>query len=616
MRTRTRQLLCLLIALSLVLPMQAPLLWGETASDFRAYVIDAEKKTVESILLPSGTVSASANLETTPTLMTFNPDGSRLLVFEYDDKTREAERRQKGLPIIRFGKPNSLSIFDTRDMKLVTRLDDVGWNAIALPFLLWPQAEINAMWDSSGRFLTVLAWGRKDKGPEIVQLDISKGSVAGRRLLPCKAGEVDPMIRISGDRAAVIYGKRSPDKKITASHNLVLVNLTNLEDSNEITLRGIPRELAASPDGGHVFVLADDGTKIKEPGEAHLHIVSATQRSLLQSIDGGYSLVDACTDRAGGLTLISRVGKSGTSTLFAFQQEKKRAEIEIPDVIMQANLAPKTRRLYLVCYDSVQVIDLDTLKLVGSIPTPHRSRGFWESGVKERPPSTLAFDSKESIAVLGYAGDDESSVLDLENLKVKGIVDIISGLRAFGTIMAVAMVTGGIAGAGSAFAGVPVAPAFVPQGPSIEYATSIVDPSDQYVYMMMMARVFVVDLKTFKKVAGVRLPFNSHYGFMPPTLPGQKPSLHVVGSHLGFTSKGSYRMEVVDMTTNEKLLDQKWLAHCLYTPDRKYAVNFDSDNIYLLDGANLSTVKTISGFKEPRQIMLIPTPVPAEAAGK
>jgi DNA-binding beta-propeller fold protein YncE len=606
MNLRARQWICVLIALSLVLPLQTPLLWGNPDGEFKAYVLDAEKKTVESIALPSGTISESVNLEKTPTLMAFSPDGSRLLVFEYDEKERLAERRQKGLPIARFGKPNSLSIFDARDLKPIARIEDIGWNAVAHPYLLWPRAEINAMWDSSGRLMTILAWGVKDKNPEIVQLDIIKGAIAGRRLLPCKPGEVDPILRISGDRAAVLYGKRAQDKKAIGGHCLILINLTNLADSKEISLPGVPLEMAASADGDHVFVLADDGNKIKDPGQAHLHIVSAAQHSLAQSIDGGYSLVDALTDPATGLTLISRIGKTGTSTLFAFQQDRKKAEIEIPDVIMQANLAPKTRRLYLVCYDSVQVIDLGTLKLAGSIPTPHRTRGFWESGSKERPPSTLAFDSRESLAVLGYAGDDESSVLDLENFKVKGMIDIISGLRAFGTIMAVAMVTGAIAGAGSAFAGVPVAPAVVAPGPAIQYATSVIDPSDQYVYMMMMARVYVADLKTLKKVAAIRLPFNSHYGFMPPTAPGQKPVLYVVGSHIGFTSKASYRMEVVDLTTNEQLRDQKWLAHCLYTPDRKYAINFDFDNIYLLDGATLSTIKTIGGMKEPRQILLAP----------
>jgi DNA-binding beta-propeller fold protein YncE len=613
MHRRTRQLIYALVAVSLVLPMQSPPLWGNPDGEFKAYVLDAEKKTVESIVLPAGTISGSVNLEKTPTLMAFSPDGSRLLVFEYDEKERLAERRQKGLPIARFGKPNSLSIFNTRDMKQVARIDNIGWNAVAHPYLLWPRAEINAMWDSSGRLMTMLAWGVKDKNPEIVQLDIVKGAIAGRRPIPCKPGEVDPIIRISGDRAAVLYGKRAPDNKAGSNHSLILINLANLADSKEISLPGVPREMAASADGDHVYVLADDGNKIKDPGQAHLHIVSATQHSLVQSIDGGYSLIDVLTDTATGLTLVSRIGKSGTSTLFAFQQDSKKAEIEIPDVIMQATLAPKTRRLYLVCYDSVQVIDLVTLKLVGSIATPHRTRGFWESGSKERPPSTLAFNSRENVAVLGYAGDDESSVLDLENFKVKGMIDITSGLRAFGTIMAVAMVTGAIAGAGSAFAGVPVAPAVMPQGPAIQYATSIVDPSDQHVYMMMMARVYVADLKTFKQIAAIRLPFNSHYGFMPPTVPGQKPLLYVVGSHIGFTSKASYRMEVVDLTTNEQLRDQKWLAHSLYTPDRKYAINFDLDNVYLLDGATLSTIKTIGGMKEPRQILLAP---PADTGEK
>jgi hypothetical protein len=497
-------------------------------------------------------------------------------------------------------------------MKLVGRLEDVGWNAAAHPYLLWPQPEINAAWDPSGRLLTVLAWGVKDKSPEIVQLDVAKASIAGRRLLACKPGEVNPLLQISRNTAAVLYGKRELNKKANATLNLVLVNLVNLADSKEISLPGIPRDLVGSPDGDHVFVLADDGTKIKDPGQAHLHVISASRGSLMQSVDGGFVIVDALADNAHGLTLVARVEKTGTSKVFAFEQEKNKAEIEIPDVVLQMKLAPKTGRLYVLCYNSVQVIDLETLKLAGSIPTPHRERGVWESGSRDRPPSSLAFDSTESIGTLGYSGDDESSVLDLKNFKVKGTIDLVSGAKAFAGMMAVAAVTGAAAGAGSVAAGAPVS-AYVPQAPSPQYSSFIVDPSDQFVYILRAARVFVADLKTYKKVSSVTLGFTAHYGFTQPQ--GQRQLLFVVGSHIGFTGKGSYKMDVIDMTSKEKLRDQEWLGHCLYTSDNKYAVNFDAENFYLLDGATLSNVKTVGGFKELRQILL-PQTDQTETGGK
>jgi|GEM_PF-2691560 len=397
----SRPLLFSLIALSFAL--HAALVWAQAPAELKAYVMDTDKKTARSVSLPAGTVLESPKMDKTPALMVLSPDGSRLLVFERATGYRHRDERLDGVLMLTVGQPNSLSIFDTRDMKLVARLDKVGWNAVAHPSTRWPQGEINAAWDGSGKFLTILAWGKKGENPEIVQLDVAKASIAGRLPLPCKTNEVDAMLHISGDTAAVLYGKRDKEGKTNATHTLVLVNLTNLADSKEISLPGIPRNLARSPDGDRLFILADDGGRIKENGQAHLHVVSTANRSLLQTVDGGFVLADALADQTSGLTLRARVEKTGKSILFAFQRDQKKAEIEIPDVALESKLASKTKRLYVLCYNSVQVIDLEALKLMGSIATPHRTRGFWESGSSNRPPSTLAFDSTESVGVSSSA---------------------------------------------------------------------------------------------------------------------------------------------------------------------------------------------------------------------
>ena len=610
----SRPLLFSLIALSFAL--HTAVAWAQPPAELKAYVMDTDKKIVGSVSLPAGTVLESPKLDKTPALMVLSPDGSRLLVFERATGYRRRDDRLDGVSTLTVAQPNSLSIFDTRDMKLVARLEKVGWNAVAHPLTIWPQAEINAAWDGSGKLLTILAWGKKGQKPEIVQLDVPKARVTGRLPLPCKTDEVMPMLQVSGDTAAVLYENQEKKGK-TATHKLVLVNLTNLADSKEIS--GIARELARSPDGDHLFVLADDGLKIKEPGQAHLHVISAANRSLLQTIDGGFFLADALADQSSGLTLITRMGKTGTSTLFAFQRDQKKAEIEIPDVALKSKLASQTKRLYVLCYNSVQVIDLETLKLMASIPTPHRTTGFWESGSYNRPPSNLAFDSTESVGVLGYSGDDESSVLDLKDFKIKGTIDLIPGAKAFGKTMLVtaanlALDTGAYAAAANlppaTGAGIPVGTVvvvpYVPQGPSPQYWSSAVDPSGQYVYILGAGHVYVADLKTYKKLSSIPLGFSPEYAYFLSRPEGQNPLLFVVGTKVSFTVGGTPRMSVIDMKTNDNVLDQKWQGHCLYTSDRKYAVNFDSDNVYLLDGSTLSTVKTVGGFKELRQFLLAP----------
>ena len=249
---------------------------------------------------------------------------------------------------------------------------------------------------------------------------------------------------------------------------------------------------------------------------------------------------------------------------------------------------------------------METQKLVGSIQTPHRKRGVWEKGSRYRPPSSLAFDSGESVGVLEFSGDDEMSVLDLKNFRLKGTIDLVSGTKAFATAMMVAAATGAIAGAGSAVAGVPVTPVFIPHPPSAKYSPCVVAPSDQFVFIARLARLSIADLKTYKKVEDISLGFNAQYAFLSNPVQGHKPLLFVAGSRMGFTSKVSYRMDVVDMAAKAKLPDQEWRGHCLYTPDGKYAVNFDSKSLYLLDASNLSILKTVGGFKDLLQIMLAP----------
>ena len=593
------------LLIGFIFAIHGPFATAQSPADLRAYVMDTETNKVYSTLLPAGTVVESPKLEETPSLMVLSPDGSRLLVFERNGRGRGFARRLEMPPLQAFGEPTALSIFDTRDMKLIVRLKDVGWNASAHPFMRWPEAEISAAWDSSGQLLTILAWGKHDKNPELVQLDVSKGSIAGRRPLDCESGEVNALLPISGDTAAVLYGRRDIKPKANVTHKLVFVNLKNLADSKEVSLAGIPRNLARSPDGEHVFVLADDGAKITEAGQAHLHVLSASTRSLLQTIDGGFFLADAEPDPDSTLTLISRMGKKGVSTVFIFDGDKKKAEIDIQGVTLKTTLAPKTRRAYVLCYNSIEVIDLDSLKLVGSIPTPHRTRGFWESGQRNRPPSNMALDPAEGTGILGYSGDDELSVLDLKELKVKGTIDLISGAKAFGKIMLVAAATGALAGAGSAAAGTPIMP-MTPLPSSPKFASSVVDSSGQFVYILGGTGVHVADLSTYKKVTSVSVPFTTEYAFSQSQAQGKNPWLFVVGLDIGASGRGHYRMAVLDMTTRERVLKQEWRGHCLYSSDRKFAVNYDSENLYLLDGATLSAVKTVGNFKELRQLLLAP----------
>jgi DNA-binding beta-propeller fold protein YncE len=572
---------------------------AQTAPELKTYVMDIDKKEVQALSMPSGNVLASAKMDKDPSLMLLSPDKTRLLVFQYSKKAHASVRRYSGVPILRFGAPTSLTIFDA-GLKLMAKLEDVGWNAVAHVLFYWPKGEINAAWDSSGKRLTILAWGSKDKSPELVQLDVEKAAIVGRRPIACQAGEVSSLVQVSNDVATIFYAKLEK-KKTAAAHTLAVIDLKNLDGTKEVSLSGTPREITGSPDGNYVYDLADDGPKITENGQAHTHILSIAGSASVQNIDGGFFHSETLSDPKSGLTFILRMGKKGTSTIFVFQGQTKKAEFEIPDVPLKARLASKTGRVYVLCYDSVQVIDIETLKLIGSIPAKHRTRGVWESGKKNRPPSDLAFNSNESIGILAFSGDDELTVLDLKELKTKEMIDLESGLSAFGKQMAVAAIMGAVGGVGGSFTGMYTV--YVPAGSAPLTAEFTIDPTDQYLFILRAARVQVVDLNTYKKVSNISLSYNSQYLFFPP--PQAKNSIFfVTGTHIGMTSKGSYRMDVVNMATREKVLEQEWRDQCQYTPDGKYAVNYDAENIYLLDGSTFSKIKTVGGYKDIRQIII------------
>jgi hypothetical protein len=175
--------------------------------------MDTDQKIVEAVSLPSGAIIESPRFEQTPSLMVLSRDGATLLVFERGSKSQRYDARVKGPPVERSGEPTSLTFLDAHDLKRIARIKDVGWNAKAHPPVAFAQGpEITAAWEESGKILTILAWGKKDRRPELVQLDVPKARFAGRYPLASETDEVNPPLKVSNNVAAVLYGNRE-DKK-------------------------------------------------------------------------------------------------------------------------------------------------------------------------------------------------------------------------------------------------------------------------------------------------------------------------------------------------------------------------------------------------------------------
>ena len=245
----------------------------------------------------------------------------------------------------------------------------------------------------------------------------------------------------------------------------------------------------------------------------------------------------------------------------------------------------------MVCPDTVEVFDLESLKALDSIATPHKKNAL---------PRELAFDSQEKRGFLSYSGDDRISLLDLLELKMTGSIDMVSSWSTFAAGLASAAIAGAAGGVASGVTGAPV---FVPltsfpSSPAV--STMVVDSDDEILHVLGLSEVFFIDLLANKKVGTLTLksitPVSARF------LPNGLLAVNGVGpvGMLAVTPK----MVLVNSKTRKLAAEQHWFGEGQYSADKLVAVNYDSDNVYCMDAGTMSILKTIKGFKELRQMVL------------
>lgn len=562
-----------------------------------AYVLDRKMKVVQKISFSSESLLDSHKMEIEPSYMMLTPNKSKLIVFDSCKKeggrtNRKNDPRYEKPNLYRCKNPNTIRILDAGNLELLAKIDNVGFNLVAHQVIQRSYGQhdlgetIDAFWDGSGNILTALAWGKKGKPAEIIQLDVEKGQINGRLPLKTETWFVGGFTKLSDDTAALYSSWRWTDKAKTAmEHTLWIVDLKDLTKSKEMTLPGRPRFLWAAPNKQTAYELADYAGMDTKTAQAHLHILSVDRRSVIKNINEGRSFADVWVDPKSGLSYITRFDDSQYSTLCVFDGEIKKAEVKIPDIALGIVAASLKKKLHIICADSVQIINSETFELVGGISTPRRNRGFWEKGEKNRLPSGLALNSDESIGVLGYSGDDEFSVLDLDALKVRGIIDLESGLKSFGKTLGKAAAAGALGYVGD----------FRSMSSTTGY---LIDPSDKQVHILRGGDLYSVDLDTYRVVGKRDIGLYGLYIYVSSNDSGRE-HLYVVNP-LNY-----YQVAILDINTMEKAVEQKWRGPIQQSSDGKYAVSHDKESVYLLDGPHFKTERTISGFKDVRQVIVV-----------
>jgi hypothetical protein len=604
------------LSLLVILALNAGALLSQAPSLPRVFVLDPGRRVVQSVALTDGSVTDSPRFEEVPDRMVLSPDGSRLLVFHEPafqgstwTQNVAVESRSDGTEIRRPKKTHSVSLVETRGMTVVGRIDDAGWNASPVqPRFVTTNEYVNlhegptGAWDEAGDHYTVLAWGRKENQPELVQLDVRNARVAARFPLDCSTAAVRPLVAILPGRTA---GLLRPG-------GVLLVDLVDLAASRPVPLPGQPLSMIASPEGKFLYVFTAAGAD----GHARsVHAVSPTASAIVNSWTVGTSLTEPIVDAGGGRWLLAGVAPGRqASSLFEMREGALTRLAEFTDVVRSLRMT--RRRLYALGEGSVQVLDAKTLQSVGTVRTPARQTGSWET-VREAfaPPALLALDASEERGFLSYLNDDELSALDLKEFKVGATIDIVPGWKSFlGSIAASALATGHAQIAWRQMGLPGRAPNVEVLAQSAKYATIAVDPAGRSLFVLGASKLDVLDLGTNRRNS-IDLGFEpSDFEFAAA---GERVMVLVHGwgrwvpplgrALLTAASPGKEWQPqdiLIDTVTREKVLGP--MGQCFYMPDGRIVVQHDTENIYTRDAATLAVLRKVSGFKRIGQLVFAP----------
>jgi DNA-binding beta-propeller fold protein YncE len=581
------------------------------------YVLDAGRKTVHAASFASGLSVSSPTLSEEPGYLALAPDGNTLLAFTKAPlslMTGATDSLTDGRSFLRPKAPNAVSIIDTRTMTVRATIDRVGWNAAPVaavvgktlnggsktaqsPPTLW------GAWDSSGRRFTVVCLGKNDQPAEAVQIDIPSASVVGRLPLADRMNDVSGFLPLTAGETSAVLCKNS----------VVLIDLHDVSRSRVIPVAGDMLHWVRSPRKDALYV---HGSGERGSG---LQVISLKSLTVTKTLSVPFVTAIANDDERNHTFVAG--GTKATSFLTVFRGEEQLAVpvgdekgtmLPLAGFPLALKIAPKTRRLYVLCYDSIQVVDLETLSVVGSILSPHRTTGVWDNDMRSpAPPSLLALDSTELRGFLSYLKDDEISFLDLKTLKVVSVIDVVSGLGNFARTLAANAAAGAAAGAKAAQLGVPVRampPPDIIELPPARYSSMMVGPDDRFLYVLDANRLRVIDITVSKKRGDVSVPLSyiSSFEFRS----GARDSFLLVhgialsDSLLSLNGARSVpKVAVFETRTNKRLKGNEFGSDIAFTPDGRFAIHFDDRTVHCSDVQNWSTVKKIGGFKRITQVI-------------
>ena len=476
----------------------------------RAVFIQSGSKVVRALSLQTGATQASAELETVPDDIYASPDGSRIVI--------------QSLSF--FGLVRNLHLLDSRTLATVA-IVPIGGDVADKGF-----------WSLDSKRLTLLV-SRNKSSHELVQIATSDGKTVAR--LPVPPASSIPSWELFQPGKLVLLAYEGSGRGPSPYH-LALVDLQDLSATRQLTLPGDREDLSPWKD---VSVLPDRNllylvglTADRKDYHGALRIVSLNPLSLIKTVKEAGSYTSSVIDNVTKHVLVGATGDKGNeSYLLDYDGAEEKHRLKLSDMPRYIVLPQESRRAYVVCFDSIQVVDLDAFVPIGAIPLGGIRKG--------RKPSQVLQDDMFVLA----KGEEKGYLLPLAPSPTLDRIWKVD-LRSFALVNSLPFKGG-------------ITMAIVNPGPPVLFGNN-----GKTLYVLGSGRVHAIDEATFSESGSPEVSWADSLGTL---VPDHTPPLLL-------TSKaGIQRLEceMFDVADNKKILDGRSHFDLKFIKEGRYALEWD-----------------------------------------
>ena len=562
----------------------------------RALVVEKNSPSLSVISFQDATVRKSAEFARNPQEVLVSPDATKILVITDPENKSPRENRNKDTRYtFHFLDARSLAVTGSTTIE-----GDLG-TSVTKSYLNRSRAE--GWWNSAGtRFTVFVGSGARCRlDSQLVQIDTTTGAIVGRQILAKNAeAQISGLTIVRGKSLALAWQPLKfknlkgffPDLTQPA-RDIILVNLDDLAATKRIAIPGEFANMWLGPDARHLHI--DSFTAGKDRKSTHFLSTISCERGAEIWKDQGSAGYAVASSFAPDETLIGIRGPAGESAFLILRGDQVIHRMKLPDVPGSIQMSSKTKRAYITCAESLQVVDLVEFKIVGSVPTPHLHPSFWSRTSGDSRALALTLSALEDRGYLTYEGDDEVSAVDLRKFTVIKTFRLESSAAKVGKLALAALVQGVMSGlAPGMMMGPALPPTYTPRAAAL-------DNDERLLYLVSPEGVSVVDTDQLKKTKVLTIRDGIKTAMTAFMLTNDLESAHrlVVGGYLidgmgGGLDTKRLVVNTFDTASGERVTGETAPRYGFaYVGDGRYSVDYDGKAVRLRISKNLEVLKSV-----------------------